>query len=348
MGVFFKDVLEDRESLFADELALDYDYVPKEIPYRENQQHYIADCIKPLFNKRSGRNLFVFGAPGIGKTLAIKHILRELENTTDDIFPLYVNCWKKDSSYKILMDICDQIGYKWTHNKRTDELMKVVSNLLNKKASAICLDEVDKVREFDVIYSLCEDLNKKAIIIIANDKELVANLDPRLRSRLMAEHLEFKPYNFEETRGILKQRASFAFASNAWENDALEIIYKKCYDAKDIRVGLFLMKEAGNNAEMKASKKINSSHAKEAISKLETFKIKNSSEFDEETQKVLDLVKNNSGLTVNEIYHLCEKEISYRTFHRKIGELSKNNMIELGEKKGKSAVVNYSRKLSDF
>src|SRR3989344_3861017 len=123
MGLF-DNILHDNESLFVNEIALDYDYVPKEIPHRGEQQHYIADCLKPLFQRKSGRNLFVFGSPGIGKTVAIKHVLRELKDKTDDIFTVYVNCWKKDTSYKILLDICEQLNYKWFHNKRTDELLK--------------------------------------------------------------------------------------------------------------------------------------------------------------------------------------------------------------------------------
>lgn len=198
------------------------------------------------------------------------------------------------------------------------------------------------------MYSLCEDLNKKVIIVIANDKGWVSKLDARIKSRLMAELLEFKPYNFEETKGILKQRVEFAFVANIWESAALELIYRRCYEAKDMRVGLFLLREAGNSAEMKASRKINLEHANNAVLKLEDFKIKNNSEFDQETRKILDLIKSNSGLTIKELYDLFAEDISYRTFHRKIEELDKNSMIELGDKKGKSPIVNYSKKLTEF
>ena len=97
MGLF-DDILHEDESLFLDEIALDYDYVPKEIPYREEQQHFIARCISPLLNKKTGRNLFIHGSPGIGKTLACLFVKRELEEKTDDVFTIYVNCWKKDNN----------------------------------------------------------------------------------------------------------------------------------------------------------------------------------------------------------------------------------------------------------
>ena len=42
----FDNILQDSESLFSDEISLDYEYLPKLLPYRENQQHHIVSCIK--------------------------------------------------------------------------------------------------------------------------------------------------------------------------------------------------------------------------------------------------------------------------------------------------------------
>jgi len=347
MGLF-DDILHDNESLFLDEIALDYDYVPKEIPYREEQQHFIANCIAPLLQNKTGRNLFITGAPGLGKTLACLFVKRELEEKTDEVFSIYVNCWKRDTSYKILLDICEQLGYKWVHNKRTDELMKVIADIINKKKAVIFLDEVDRIKEADIIYSFCEDLYKKSIILIANDPNWLVNLDQRVKSRLVPELLEFKSYNAKETEGILRKRASYAFVQGVFEEEAIKPIIDKTIELQDIRTGLFLLREAGNNAEMRASRKIAMVHASSAISKLEGFKIKDSQEFNEDEQRILELVKLNSGKTIKELHELCEADFSYRTFHRKIEDLKKNNMIEVKEVPGKSSIVNYSKKLTEF
>ena len=93
MGLF-NNILKDEESLFTNELALDFDYLPEIIPHRENEQQYIATCIKPLFQERNGKNLIITGKPGIGKTAAIRFIFQELEKETDNIIPIYINCWK--------------------------------------------------------------------------------------------------------------------------------------------------------------------------------------------------------------------------------------------------------------
>ena len=354
MGIF-DDVLKDSESLFIDEIALDYDYVPKEIPFREEQHQYVADVIKPLFSQRSGTNLFISGKPGIGKTVALKHIFRELKTKTDEIIPIYINCWKKDTSFKIVNEICEQIGYKWVQSKRTDELMQAITNILNKKQVVFCLDEVDKVKEVDIIYSLAEDILKKTIIMITNEKEWYAKLDSRIRSRLNVEYLEFKPYNFEETRGILTKRLGEAFAPNVFDTSGFDMVVKKAHDNKDIRTGLFLMKEAGNLAEMRASRKVTIDHAKMAILKLESFKIKSSADFGEEERDILEIIKQNSGKTAKELFEIYLKDggnKSYRTFYRRIEDLKKGKMIETEDVNrgfaGRATKVHYTKKLNEF
>ena len=75
MGLF-EGMLGDGESLFRDPVALDYDYMPKVIRGREEEQKRIASCIKPLDQKRNGTNIVLFGPSGIGKTVVCKHMLR--------------------------------------------------------------------------------------------------------------------------------------------------------------------------------------------------------------------------------------------------------------------------------
>ena len=75
MGIF-GDMLKEGESLFRNEDALDGEFIPKNLPYRENQHQHIATVIKPLLMGRNGRNLFICGAPGIGKTAAVKWVKR--------------------------------------------------------------------------------------------------------------------------------------------------------------------------------------------------------------------------------------------------------------------------------
>ncbi len=327
MGLF-NDILKGNESLFTDEIALDFDYLPKIIPYRENEQKYIAACIKPLFQNRNGKNLVITGKPGIGKTAAIRHIFEELEQETDSIIPIYINCWKKDTPHKIALEICEKLDYKFTQNKTTEDLIREITRILNKKSAVFCFDEVDKLEDTSVLYTIIEDIYKKTIILITNYKSWTSKLDQRIKSRLMPEMTEFKPYNYDETRGILNQRIEYAFVPGVFDKEAVELIAEKTAELEDIRTGLFLLKESGLIAESEAKKKITMEESRKAIEKIKDFKNEPDS-LPKEEKEILGLIKQNLGKSAKSLYDLYFKkdEISYRTFLRKLDSLEKSNLI---------------------
>lgn len=354
----FKDMLSSDESLFLNPQFLDLDYQPKLVPYRESQQQYIATCIKPLLQKRSGKNLLILGKCGVGKTVCLRHVLKELnEDYGDDIFCLYVNCWKKDTPFKIIVELAQQLGYSWIHNKSYDELIKVVIGLINEKSAVLVLDEIDKLQDQTILYAFAEDLYKKELILITNDNEFLITIDSRISSRLSLDKLEFKPYNLAETEGILKYRLGYAFPPNSFSKDAFNELVKKTFEVGDIRVGLYLMKESAELAELKSSRTINLEHAHQAIKKLIDFKTKNIDALPDDEQDILKLIKENSGKTTMEIFKIYEKmpdAKSYKTFSRRVKDLEKANMIKLTElnmgSEGRMTKIDYiiNKKLGDF
>lgn len=335
MPSLFKDMLKESESLFKNPIALDYDYQPKLIPYRDNEQHYLASCIKPLLQNRNGKNLLIFGKPGIGKTVATRHVLQDLEENNEEIQQIYINCWKKDTPYKIVLEICEQTGYKWIQQKKTDELFQKVKEILNKTSTVFVLDEVDKIQDTSIIYSIVEEIHKKTILLITNEKDWVTTLDKRLLSRLTPEFLEFKPYNEEETKGILKQRLQYAFSPNVFEEKAFNLIAEKTAQLQDIRTGLFLLKEAALITEGKSLKKVKIEHSEEAIKKLATFTQKDEKNLQEDEKQILELIKINSGKSIKDLYNIysSSNNLAYRTFQKKIKQLETAKQITLKDHK---------------
>lgn len=351
MGVF-DDVLEEGKSLIKNDNALDYEFLPKNIPFRENEQEHIATCVKPLFNGRSGRNLLIYGAPGIGKTAAARHVLKELEGKTDKIYPIYINCWQHNTTYKILNEICNILGYKFTQNKKTVELFQKVKSWINKKKAVFVFDEIDKVDDQDFLYFVLEDIHKKSVFLITNYKEWITNLDERIKSRLVPEQLEFKAYNKKETRGILDNRLDYAFVPGVWEDDAFELVVDKAYELRDIRSGLFLLREAALSAEDEAKTQIEKRDVKTAIDKLDDFTIKDSDTLEGEMKIIYDIVKEHSGEKIGDLYDIYEEnggEKSYKTFQRKIKELSEGDFINTKKQTGEGGNTTIVEKtLDDF
>ncbi len=355
----FKNMLNSGESLFRNEVALDFNFVPKLLPYREKQQHYIANCIKPLFQERNGKNLLIHGSPGIGKTAAIKWIFRDLEEETDEIIAIYINCWQRNTTYKILVEICSQLGYKFTQNKKSDELLRIITNMLNKKQGVVfAFDEIDKAEDYDFLYSILEEIYKKTILLITNYKIWLNDLDERIRSRMTPEMLEFQQYNKNETEGILKKRAGYALVPDVFEEDAFRLIADKTFQLKDIRSGLYMMKEAAQAAEDASSKKIKMEHANAALQKLNDFSIQNSDSLDDDIKPILDIIKEKAEIKIGDLYKLYAKKggnMPYRTFARRIKKLENSKFVILdkviGGSEGNTTIIKYNnatKKLTDF
>lgn len=356
----FDNMLGSEETLFSNPDALNSEYVPKLLPHRENQQFQIASCIKPLFAQRNGRNAIIIGKPGIGKTVACKHVLSELEEQTDDIIPVYINCWKHNTTYKVLVEMCEILDYKFTQNKKTNELFKILVERLNKTSSVIVFDEIDKAEDNDFLYMIVEDVFKKSILLITNYKKWTLDLDERIKSRLMPEIIEFKPYTENEISKILTDRKRLAFYENVWADDAFSRVVKKTFEGEDIRIGLKLMDEAGKVAEDRSAKKISLEHYTEAEKKLMDYSIKKRDSLDEDEQYILDIVKKYSGTRIGELFKIYQKEggkSAYKSFQRRAKKLVEDRFISAekvtGGPEGSTTILSFeksgvTKKLTDF
>lgn len=356
MGLF-DNILKEGESIFRARIALDFDYMPKLVKFREKEQHYIASCIKPLFDKQSGRNLLLYGPPGIGKTVATRHVLSEIVEHTDDVIPIYINCWQKNTTYKILLEMCDRVGYALPYNKNTQDLFKIIKEKLNKYSVVFCFDEVDKLEDYDILYMILEDIYKSSLIMITNYKNWLNQLDERIRSRLTPDTLEFRDYNDYEIKEILKYRLSYAFIPNVWDEKALNKVFETTLDVGDVRSGLYLLKESGMCAEEMSNKKITLDHVDKAIAKLNEFTVKDTDNLESENQFILDIIKNNSGKKIGELFTIYEQtngQRGYKSFQRAIKKLADAHFI-IAEKTigggGNSTIVKYNdqaKTLTDF
>jgi len=217
---------------------------------------------------------FIGGNNGmiLHNTACTRFILRKLMEETENLMPIYVNCWKRDTSSKIINDIADQMDLKLAEKTSSDEIFDKLVGKFNKYDGVIfAFDEIDKVNDFDFLYRIIEDVPRKTIFLITNVSDWIAKMDRRLMSRLLLDRIEFKPYKFEEIRGILYERQKYAFAPKAWDYDAFENIIRKTFTSKDIRIGLFLMKVAAETAEARNAIKIDLDDVNKAIEKLKDF-----------------------------------------------------------------------------
>ena len=322
--------MDSSHSLMKNDVALDYTFMPKSIPFRAQEMQQIRDVIRPLFMARNGRNMLIIGPPGVGKTLACRRVLEEVEQETQDVITLYINCWQKNTSFKILVTICEALDYRFTQNKRSDELFTTVKKILNKRSVVLVFDEIDKMEDLDFLYSLVEELFRKSVILISNRPDWLRSVDARIRSRLTPEMLEFRAYDLHETESIFRERIEWAFKSDVWSDEALHLLVKRSVSLGDIRVGLYLVKEAALLAEARGSPTVEVADAEKALNKFVDFSSKSSEELDQDTQLVLAVAKEHPGEKIGTLFEAYQQKkgtAGYKTFQRRINKLEQAGFI---------------------
>jgi archaeal cell division control protein 6 len=345
------DFLSSDQTLFSNPDALDPDFLPKKLPHREGQQDYIATAIKPLFQERNGKNILIHGTPGIGKTASTKRVLRDLDDFESDkkIGVVLLNCWKLNTTYKVICEIAHQLGFPFTQNLKTNEVMDKIRNTLGKFDGVVfAFDEIDKADDYDFLYFVLEEFPRKTLILITNEQHWGAELDDRIRSRLVPESIEFKSYTTREVFDILQERKKYAFYDSTWADSAFELLSDKASQYQDIRVGIKLLKVAGETAENDSSKRVEDKHIIEAINSIGDFKIKSSADLTDEEKHILSICSRNSGKHLGIVfnsYKMSGGAKSLKTFKRKLERLQGKKLISLEETgsgfRGQSTIIRY-------
>jgi cell division control protein 6 len=144
----------------------------------------------------------------------------------------------------------------------------------------------------------------------------------------------------------MRERMNYAFVPGVWNSEAFEIVGNKTAEIKDIRIGLFLMKESGSIAEDASSKKITKEHAEKAIKKLDVIDADKSKDLDEEEKFMFRIIKKNNGKKSGDIFraYLNEGgESVYKTFQRKVKKFEKLGLIStktiIGGTEGTTTVI---------
>ncbi len=264
---FFEDYIK-KDPIFTNKKALQSNYNPNEVLYREQQIKQIASILAPSLRMEKPSNVFIYGKTGSGKTLTIKHVCENMNDVAKknkiNLRIIYLNCKLKriaDTEYRLIAQLTREFGKEIpATGLPTDEVYKLFVNELDEKKLllVIVLDEIDqlvyKIGD-SVLYNLTR-LNTElknselSLIGISNDLVFTDNLDPRVKSSLSEEELVFPPYNAIQLQKILQQRAKIAFRANVIKEGVIE----KCsaYAARehgDARRALELLRVSGELAE---------------------------------------------------------------------------------------------------
>ena len=269
-----------RLGVFKDREVLRHDYLPERLPHREDQIKCLGEAVAPVLKGARCSNIFVYGKTGTGKTAVTKYVLTRLEAKAREfgapVSFCYVNCRLAGTEYRVLASVCSgiQLSVPFT-GLSVGEVFERFKTSLNaaKKMMIIVLDEVDvlvKSRSDTLLYELTRinetlSQSKVSIIGISNDLRLKEFLDPRVLSSLSEEEIVFRPYDAEELKDILAERAQMAFRAGTLSEGALNLCAAlAAAEHGDARRALDLLRVAGEVAERKGADIVTEEHIREA------------------------------------------------------------------------------------
>ncbi|MBN1160037.1 MAG: AAA family ATPase [Candidatus Diapherotrites archaeon] len=272
-----------KDSVFVNRDYLSPHYIPEMLPFREKQVESVTKILAPFLKGKRPNNMFIYGKVGTGKTCVARKVLDTTLNFGEKqgipVNGTYINCRITSTKYGVLVKIASKLvpeesllGFSLSY------MFEKIKNTLsqNKMHFAVILDEVDKVKDVDdLIYTLTRmndelDFGGLSIIGISNVISFKENLDTRTKSTLCEEEYVFPPYNADELREILTERASVGFKPGAVETSALNLAAAVAsQESGDARRALMLLLRAGDVADETGKKKVTETEIHTAKTKVE-------------------------------------------------------------------------------
>ena len=254
----FDSKQQDGRGILRSETYLDTGFQPEKPVGRRSEIDRIVEAVKPVTRRQSPENLLVYGPAGIGKTTCVRHVFDRMEEETTSK-AVYINCWQYNTRPSLLTELLIQLGYPAPRKgKPVDELLGKVREWLNKnRGVAVALDEFDQLEDrTEVIYDLQmlneDSENQLGVVMVSNQHPTTIELDPRSRSRLNCQKLEFNSYNTAQLEQILDKRVEQAFRPGSVPDRTIaKIAEQVAENSGDCRQALSSLLQAARKAEQK-------------------------------------------------------------------------------------------------
>ncbi|MBU4245559.1 MAG: AAA family ATPase [Nanoarchaeota archaeon] len=317
--------------IIKDESALTEVFVPERLLHRDGERDYLASCLKPIVINQSIRNVFLFGPTGTGKTSLVRWMFKELESHTANAKTIYINCWKSQTTHAILYEIVSKMSRFTNPRRQTKELFIDVANLVKAsgKKLILALDEADKLLNFDILYDFSRE--GYGLVLISNSEQALAKIDPRIRSSIAVEAIEFPRYTANELSDILIDRVMFALLPSKISQELIKVAANAA--GGDARVGLEILRRAAKLAEGRNAKNIDKEDIIHALKAAKRMKIESMlADIEEDSRILYKIIEEKASAGSGEIFEEYKRRApnaaSERTFRYNMEELVKAGFIE--------------------
>ncbi|MHA1115686.1 MAG: AAA family ATPase [Candidatus Heimdallarchaeum aukensis] len=254
-------------SVFRNESSLFPEYVPQELPCREEEIKRLAQNFRILIEDEGSFsvNVAIVGQAGVGKTALCKYTMERVEEIANQrnraVKFVYYNCHSFRSKTAILRNILTEHFGIRSRGFSDEEILEMLVKRLSKEGIRliIALDEANMLDSQDIlsIFHAGEYFGSKhsmiSTIIISRPVEWSSLLNVPLSGHIH-DQMDIQGYTREEILEILKYRAEIALYETAYSEETLQLIADISSSSRNARHGLEILYRAGKIADRKREK----------------------------------------------------------------------------------------------
>ncbi len=275
------------KSVFKNYKALDFDFVPKELPHRDLQLKRLFTIFGPIVDSNVSQNAFITGPTGTGKTVLSKKFCMDFQDLArkggKNVQFVLVNCRQRNTENSVMLRILTHFQpYFPDRGFSITEMMESLRKELEKEKAhlIVVLDEVDvllkKAKSSDIIYHFSRfneegiETKKLLSLILVSQKNVLDMLDsPSLSTFKRGNIVKLGKYSRDELMVIVEQRIELAFHTDAVDLGVNELISDIASEWGDARYAIELLEKSGMLADENKEQLVSPEHVRAA--KAETY-----------------------------------------------------------------------------
>ena len=258
------DVIEDElfsSSVIKNLNTLDFDYVPEELPHRNEQLRFLSQMFKPLLSHVS-QNVVIRGPVGTGKTVIAKKLCTSLVNIARRhgkiIEYVHINCRKRSTDSMVLLGVLNHFDHRFPDRGfSVQEMLEVLRKHLQRRDAQLLLvlDEADallKKSGSNLVYNFTRFSDESSVernpisLLLVSQKDVLGMLDSSALSTFKRGNvLSLNKYSRDELFDIVSQRVDLAFHNNTVNEDCADLIADIASEWGDARFAIELLWKAG-------------------------------------------------------------------------------------------------------
>lgn len=323
-------------------------FIPRRILHRNGQLEAMRDNLEPVLGGNRPRDMHLYGPPGAGKTCMARYLLDELDKQSTRVKTSYVNCFENSSRFRVLYEVVTDIGSPLSAHEKgtpTDEVLEKLRRLVDDNYCVLILDEVDKLREKDVLYSLART-PEIGLILISNRETALWNMDQRIRSSLACKkEIKFPKYTTNELVDILQDRVKWGLMPDSTRQEQLERIAMLAEG--DARLAIDTLRIAAERSQDDEEDQIKNKYIENAVSKAQNkINSKTLDKLNKDQALLYEILKNEKEMKAGELHKKYKEKTDdpkvNRTVRKYLQKLERLGLIKT-EGKGRWRVYRFRR-----